>query len=299
MTTSFDDFFTIWADQGEFPELDQLDFTVSQDHPILGTFIKLKWSGTGALSNVDIYKDDQPLLLEQPRSGSYRLAIETPDTFELIATFGTTSKRITVSPKVEQPIISRFSVDRHTVELNNKLNLKWRTRHAETVWLVRPDGTREPVNVSGDMLIDGPSSPAVTHYQLIATNMIDIQTDQAVEIKWIYPKVFSCLSTSSKVVGLGEAIEITWKVENAREYWLEASQDKESITVPLQAKEGTLIHHPNSSTTYVLVAVDMNGKRSEQKVSVTTREYPLWGAMDERLKDLSLEVRKAFLVLKQ
>ncbi|RLU01754.1 hypothetical protein [Ketobacter sp.] len=386
MTVDREEFLEEWATTGEFRDFDVFEFTVSHARPLLFSEINLSWQGEGALYPVNLYKDGEPLLMDQPSTGSYRLAVDSPESFQLQAEFGDIIKECLVTPRVEQPVIQGFNVkpevfvnediavkykvkhaerveiccrgmdsdyentiiqdgtakntlyfkvpgpgaysinlvvlgehaiiseqaittatisfvakyhmpviqqfvaDKSKAVLGKPISIRWQTAHATQIWFEDSNGERIPVPAAGTLSVNSAATIGPSRHRLVAENIIGEQTVATVAVKWIQPPPRLNLAVSATTIGKGEVIQLSWRAENVREYWLECHNQRHQLKLMVKENSGSLEHRPLFDCDYYLIAVNFAGEVIRRKLTVTVQELPRGIEFDRELESLSKDI---------
>jgi len=304
-----------WRQAGRAPITERIILQVSNEQPLPGEMITIKWQGNG--QSVSLLVNGTKILNNQPCIGTYiySLPAQSLDAVEVIALSGRANSRCIISPTITKPRIDTFSLATEEVYINEAIRIEYNTTNAVEVNITLIGDSETVFNC------DSPSGGIQLRplqagsYQAILTAIsehIDFSSEARVqhEIRFTveHAPILADFSAIESTVELFKTIDLNWQTHNAdnvRLIGVGINEAVDSSGIKKIAFESLGLHEfkliANGAVEQVIETIEVNcvAPSVEMKLSASSEkidfaetidlEWHVQGAKQVELTSLNLE----------
>lgn len=281
MALDWDEFYRVFGETGELPELDQLECSVDSTTPMLGASTVLRWHASGGVYGVNVLLNGELWLVDQPAVGEHELAIDCLASISLCVNFGDQSQELQINPRVLQPEFTRIKV-KPAVSVGEPIKVSYGVASAERVEIRCIEaqlGYSEVIINNGDRVGDCEfivSAPGEYSLTLVACSEHAALSElgvksvtQTVAVHYPLP-IISRFVSASKIGWVGQPQRLEWRTSRAERVCIEDDVGSELEVEPC----GQVTLTPRlqaGQVQYQLVAVNLEGVQVRKSLVVDWR----------------------------
>lgn len=229
------EFLDRWRRYGQAPHSETIVMNVSNSNPFLGESITVSWQAVGPCVNILI--NDRPYMENQALEGQFTLDIpQDLNTLTITGLCGPARVTREIKPRVIQPTIHRFAVDKNPVYLGDDFCVDWGVADATeiSITLINNAETVFYRNTGQGRLQLRASKTGACRAILLAKSRHSTLSNNAQVTKEIkfhvdHRPISIDFGASANTIGIGESVRLFWRTKNANSVQLVANQGVQDV----------------------------------------------------------------------